>query len=253
MPAGERKSPGSMYNAMVAPLVPYGIRGGIWYQGEANVGQGMAYHDKMKALIGGWRKVWGQGDFGFYFVQLAPYGYTARVSTAPAAGPKRPAEALPELWEAQVATLSVPGTGMAVTNDIGNVKDIHPTNKQEVGRRLSLWALADTYRQKDIVRSGPLYRSMSIDGGRIRLSFDHVGGGLVSRDGKPLTWFQVAGEDGRFVDAQAAIEGESVVVSSESVPAPKAARFGWREDAEPNLMNKEGLPASAFRTDAPRR
>lgn len=246
-PEGERKAPATMYNAMVAPLVPYGIRGAIWYQGEANVGQGMAYHDKMKALIGGWRKVWGQGDFGFYFVQLAPYGYTARAATRPDA--RRGQFVLPELWEAQLATLSVPNTGMAVTTDIGNVKDIHPTNKQEVGRRLSLWALAGTYGQKDIVYSGPLYKSMAIEDGRIRVRFDHVGGGLASRDGKPLSRFQIAGDDGKFVDAKAEIDGDSVIVSSESVARPKAVRFGWAEDAEPNLMNREGLPASPFRTD----
>ncbi|HOW73653.1 MAG TPA: sialate O-acetylesterase [Phycisphaerae bacterium] len=235
----------TMYNAMVVPLAPYAIRGALWYQGEANTGSGdgMLYHEKMKALIGGWRKAWGQGDFPFLYVQLAPYQYNARrVSDTP--------DRLPRIWEAQLATLSVPNTGMAVITDIGNTKDIHPKNKQEVGRRLSLWALARTYGRQDLVYSGPLYKSMAVEGNRIRLSFEHIGGGLASRDGKPLTHFQVAGADRKFVEAQATIDGSSIVVSGGTVTEPVAVRFGWDELAEPNLMNKEGLPASPFRTDS---
>ena len=240
-----RAAPTVMYNAMVHPLVPYGIRGAIWYQGEGNVlsDDGMTYCEKMKALVGGWRAAWGQGDFPFYYVQLAPWRYTKRHPGDD--GPVR----LPQVWEAQAAALAIPNTGMAVTTDIGNLDDIHPKNKQEVGRRLALWALAKDFGQKDLVYSGPLYKSMSVEGGAIRVAFDHVGGGLASRDDKPLTWFQIAGEDRKFVDAKAVIDGRAVVVSSEEVPKPVAVRFGWREDAEPNLMNKEGLPASAFRTD----
>jgi sialate O-acetylesterase len=237
-PLNSHGQPTGLYNGMVHPLVPFAIRGAIWYQGEANVGEGMLYHEKMKALIGGWRRVWNQGDFPFYYVQLAPYTYGGK-----------PATALPEIWEAQVATLSVPNTGMAVTVDIGNPKDIHPRNKQEVGRRLALWALAKTYGREGTVYSGPLYKAMEHDVNAIRVKFDHVGSGLVSRDGKPLTCFEIAGEDKKFVAADAQIDGDSVLVSSKDVPNPVAVRFAWRHDAEPNLMNKEGLPASPFRTD----
>ncbi len=241
-----RRAPSAMYNAMVSPFTPLAIRGAIWYQGEANVlsNDGIIYHEKMKALIGGWRAAWGLGDFPFYYVQLAPWQYHAKYP----AGSK--VDRLPRIWEAQFATLAVPNTGMAVTTDIGNVRDIHPTNKQEVGRRLALWALARTYGQKDLVISGPLYKSMAVEGKAIRVRFDHADGGLASRDGKPLTWFQVAGEDRKFVDAKAEIDGDSLLVSSDTVARPVAVRFGWHEEAEPNLINKAGLPASPFRTDS---
>ena len=222
---------------MVNPLVPFAIRGAIWYQGEANISDGAIYHEKMKALISGWRKVWGQGDFPFYFVQLAPYKYR-----------RADPQYLPRIWEAQTATLSVPNTGMAVTVDIGNPKNIHPRNKRDVGKRLALWALSKTYGQKDIVYSGPLYKSMSIEGDKIRIRFDHVGGGLASRDAKPLNWFEISGKDMKFVKAKAKIDGETLVVSSETVAMPVAVRFAWFQTAKPNLMNKEGLPASPFRT-----
>ena len=229
------QSPLALYNGMIAPLVPYGIRGAIWYQGESNNGEGMLYHEKMKALIAGWRTLWDDEELPFLFVQLAPYKYG------------RP-ENLPGIWEAQLKTLSVPHTGMAVTVDIGDVKDIHPRNKQDVGKRLALWALATVYGKTDLVYSGPLYKEVEFEGSRARVSFDHVGGGLVSRDGKPLTHFQISGEDGKWVDAKAEIDGETVVVSAAGVENPKAVRFAWHEEAEPNLSNKEGLPASPFRT-----
>ncbi len=232
------QTPLALYNGMIHPLLPYSIRGAIWYQGESNNGEGMLYYEKMKALIAGWRSVWNQPDMPFYFVQLAPFRYG-----------RRDPELLPGIWEAQLKSLTVPHTGMAVTVDIGNVKDIHPKNKQEVGRRLALWALAKTYHKPIAVYSGPLYRSMKVEGNRIRISFDHAGSGLVSRDGKPLSWFTIAGEDKKFVEAQAEIDGESVVVSSPQVSKPVAVRFGWHDKAEPNLSNKEGLPASPFRTD----
>jgi sialate O-acetylesterase len=228
----------ALYNGMVAPLVPYGIRGAIWYQGESNNGEGMLYYEKMKALIAGWRSVWGNNDLPFLYVQLAPFRY----------GNRNPAD-LPGIWEAQTAALAVPHTGMAVTVDIGNVTNIHPVNKQDVGRRLALWAFAKVYGQGDLVYCGPLYKSMKVEGNKIRLAFDHVGGGLVSRDGQPLSWFTIAGEDKNFVEAEARIEGNEVVVSSQSVEKPVAVRFGWNQEAEPNLSNKEGLPASPFRTD----
>lgn len=231
--------PTGLYNSMVHPIVPYAIRGALWYQGESNLRDGMLYHEKMKALINGWREVWGQGDFPFYFVQLAPFNYGGRNASP---------FFLPQIWEAQTATLSVSHTGMAVTTDIGNLKDIHPRNKQEVGRRLALWALAKTYGRENLTYSGPLYKSMLVEGNTIRLSFDFVAGGLMARDEKPLTWFEIAGEDKQFVEAKATIDGDTIVVSSDAVANPIAVRFGWHQSAEPNLVNKEGLPASPFRT-----
>jgi sialate O-acetylesterase len=225
-----------MYNGMIAPVKPFAIRGAIWYQGESNVRIGLAYADKKKALIEGWRKVWGC-DFPFYFVQLAPFaGY----------GPG----ALPPLWEAQVASLKIPNTGMAVTTDlVHNIGDIHPNNKIDVGNRLALWALAKEYGKKELVYSGPLYKSMKVEGNKIRFSFAHVGGGLKSRDGKPLSEFQIAGADGKFVPAEAMIDGDTVVVEAKEVAAPTQARFGWRNEANPNLINKEGLLASPFQSN----
>ncbi len=228
----------ALYNGMVAPLVPYGIKGAIWYQGESNNGEGMLYHEKMKALISGWRSVWGQPNLPFGFVQLASFRY----------GNSNPAN-LAGIWEAQAATLAVPHTGMAVTVDISDVKDIHPKNKQDVGKRLALWALAKVYGESGLVYSGPMYKSMKADGNKIRLAFDHAGSGLASRDDKPLTWFTIAGEDKNFVEAEAKIEGNEIVVSSQSIDKPVAVRFAWNQEAEPNLSNKEGLPASPFRTD----
>jgi len=227
---------GHMYNGMIAPVKPFALRGVIWYQGESNVANGLAYFNKMQALIEGWRKVWGF-DFPFYYVQLAPWsGY------APGA--------LPPLWEAQVASLKIPGTGMAVTTDlVDDIKDIHPRNKLDVGNRLALWALAKTYGKTDLVFSGPLYRSMAVEGNKVRLSFAHAAKGLKSRDGKPLSEFEIAGADGKFVPAEAAIDGMTVVVQSKDVAEPKHVRFGWRNTANPNLVNSEGLPASPFQTN----
>ena len=230
-----------LFNGMIRPIVPLGIRGAIWYQGESNAGRAWQYKKLFPAMITDWRRAWGQGDFPFLFVQLAPYRY----------GNANPANCA-ELWEAQRQTLALPNTGMAVTTDVGNVRDIHPKNKQDVGRRLALWALATTFG-KEIVYSGPLYDSMSVEGNTIRLRFKHVGGGLVARGG-PLTHFTIAAtpEDGaepKFVPATATVDGETIVVTAEGVAKPAAVRFGWRDDAEPNLFNAEGLPASPFRTD----
>jgi sialate O-acetylesterase len=230
----EGSNGGGMYNGMIAPLEPFAIRGVIWYQGEANVGIGLQYAGKMKSLIEGWRSVWAS-DFPFYFVQIAPYsGYKA---------------SLPSLWEAQVASLKIPGTGMAVTTDlVADMKNIHPQNKFDVGNRLALWALSKEYGKKEIVYSGPLYKSMKVEDGKIRLSFAQVGGGLKARDGKPLSEFEIAGADGKFVPAEAKIDGETVVVEAKEVATPTQVRFGWRNVANPNLVNAEGLPASPFQT-----
>jgi sialate O-acetylesterase len=238
-PLSSEGRPTGLYYGMIHPLAPIAIRGAIWYQGESNAmsHDGMAYFDKMKALIGGWRQVWGQGDFPFYYVQLAPYRYNC------------PATYLPEAWEAQVAALSIPNTGMIVTTDITDLGDIHPKNKVDVGKRLALWALAKAYGKTDIAYSGPLYKSMQVEGNKIRLSFEYTTGGLASRDGQPLTWFEIAGEDRKFAKAQAEIDGDAVVVFSPDVAKPVAVRLGWSQEAMPNLMNKAGLPASPFRTD----
>ncbi len=230
------RTPRAIYNAMIAPLKPVAIRGAIWYQGESNMGDGMMYFEKKKALIGGWRKVWGQGDFPFGFVQLAPFD-------------RYGGDRQPKLWEAQTASLSIPNTGMAVTTDITTLRNIHPPNKQDVGLRLALWALATSYDKKDLVYSGPMYKSMKVSGKTIVLTFDHVGGGLASRDGKDLDWFEIAGDDKAFAKASAKIVGNTIVVSCDTVAKPAAVRFGWSQKATPNLMNKEGLPASPFRTD----
>ncbi len=234
-----QKANGRMYNAMIAPLQPFAVRGAIWYQGETNVMRknGWKYYGKTKALIEGWRKTWDNEKLSFYSVQIAPWrGYA-------------PGQ-LPALWEAQVGSVKIPGTGLAVITDlVDNIGDIHPRKKLPVGNRLALWALAKDYGKKEIVYSGPLYVSMKVDGDKIRLSFAHVGGGLVSRDDKDLSEFQIAGADGKFVPAKAAIDGKTVVVSAESVKAPKHVRFGWHKTANPNLSNKDGLPASPFQTD----
>lgn len=236
-PFNSNGAPTGLYNGMIHPLAPFALRGALWYQGEANVGLGRHYHELMRGLILGWRTVWAQGDIPFLFVQLAPFNYGG--------DPQR----LPGIWEAQTETLKVPNTGMVVTTDITNINDIHPRNKQEVGRRLALWARAKFYGENELVYSGPLYESMAVEGSRIRLKFQHIGGGVVARDGKPLTWFSIAAADKKFVPATATIDGETVLVESADVSAPVAVRFGWHQIAEPNLSNKAGLPASPFRTD----
>ena len=231
---GKRPSESQRYNGMINPIAGYAMQGAIWYQGESNMGDKL-YDKKMEALINGWRQVWHQGDFPFYYVQLAPFS--------------RKAEALGRIWECQSNALAIKNTGMAVLTDIGNLKNIHPTNKFDVGKRLALWALAKNYGQKKLVYSGPKYKSMKVDGNKIILSFDYVHKGLESDDAKALRDFTICGKDKKFVTAKAKIVGDTVVVSSESVKDPIAVRLGWDKDAEPNLANKNKLPASPFRTD----
>ncbi len=237
LPPHDLQHPTALYNGMIHPLQPFGIRGAIWYQGEANNGEGMLYAEKMKALIRGWRQLWGEGEFPFLFAQIAPYNYGNRP------------EQLSELWEGQTAAAKeIPNAGMAVINDIGNLRDIHPKNKQEVGRRLALLALAQTYGQKDVIYSGPTFQSLAIEANTLRVRFDHADGGLVSRDGQPLNWFEIIDADeGGYVKAEARVDGTSVVLSSPEVRHPVAMRFAWSQVAEPNLMNGAGLPAGAFR------
>jgi len=247
-PYDNPQAPTALYNGMIHALTPFAIRGAIWYQGESNRNDGLLYEKKMEAMIRGWREVWGLGDFPFYYVQLAPYnyGYDRNMKGSPV----RDAERLPLIWEAQRNALRIPNTGMAVVTDIATLNDIHPPNKVDVARRLALWARAKTYGEKSLVYSGPLYKSMTVEGDKTRIAFDHVGGGLISNDTQPLVWFEIAGEDRMFYKAEAEIVGDTVLVWSPRVSAPKAVRFGWHELAVPNLANKEGLPASPFRTDS---
>lgn len=233
--------PANLWNAMVAPLVPYAMRGVIWYQGESNAGRAAQYRTLFPALIGAWRSQWGQGDFPFYFVQLA--NWRPRL-------PEPAPSAWAELREAQALTLeSVPNTGMAVTIDIGDAANIHPSNKQDVGRRLAAWALAKDYGQR-VVFSGPTFKSLKKGkSGSMIVTFAHTGGGLETNDDDPVHGFAVAGKDQVFHWAEARIEGEAIVLTCPKVKKPVAVRYGWADNPECNLMNKEGLPATPFRTD----
>ena len=236
--------PSNLYNGMIAPLKGFAFRGVIWYQGEANVGRGAQFARLFPTLIADWRKQLGEGsEFPFYFVQLAPFRYG-----------NQPPEALPEVWDGQLKTFkSVPRTGMVVTTDIGNTKNIHPKNKQEVGRRLALWALANEYsdlcQSPPTIVSGPIYDSMKVVDDYIELTFSHVGDGLEARGGTELTFFTICGEDRQFQPAQAEIVDGKIRVRAEGITKPVAVRFGWVDTAEPNLFNSAGLPASPFRTD----
>ena len=232
-----QNNPSVLYNAMIAPLVRFAIRGAIWYQGESNAGRAYQYRTLFPIMIRDWRSAWGH-EFPFYFVQLANWH----------ANKAEPDESdWAELREAQTMTLREPQTGMAVTIDIGDENDIHPRNKLDVGRRLAAWALAGTYGQKDIP-SGPLFDRFTIEGDKIRIRFKH-GAGLKTRDGGVVKGFAIAGEDRRFVWADARIDGDAVVVSSPKVTKPVAVRYGWADNPIANLYNGAGLPASPFRTD----
>lgn len=232
--------PGSLlYNGMIHPLVPMTLKGATWYQGESNVNRASQYRLSFPAMIADWRTRFGQGDFPFYFVQIAPFtGYGDSGAAA-------------ELREAQLFTLRhVRNTGMAVTTDItDDLRDIHPINKQDVGKRLAFWALNKAYGRRNVVPSGPLYKSMRIDGNRIRISFDQTAKGLSWLGGAPKG-FAIAGPDGKFVAAQAEIQDREVWVSEASVIKPAAVRYGWTESVVGTLQNSAGLPASPFRTDS---
>lgn len=231
--------PAALFNAMINPLIPYAIRGAIWYQGEANADRAHQYQTLFPALITDWREQWHQADFPFFFVQLANFMQS----------PTKPVEdAWAELREAQLMTLALPNTGMAVTIDIGEADDIHPKNKQDVGGRLALCALKKVYNT-DIEYSGPIYRSLEINGNQIYLNFDHVGNGLETRGSPNLLGFSIAGADKKFYWADAKIVGNLVVIQSPQVPQPVAVRYAWASNPVCNLYNKAGLPASPFRTD----
>ena len=245
--------PSAIYNSMVHPLTPFAMRGGIWYQGESNGNEGITYYQKKHALVNGWRKAFQNKDLAFYWVQLANF---QKESDKPEGG-----DGWAKLREAQTKALDIPGTGMAVITDIGAANDIHPKNKQDVGWRLAQWALHQTYGQKNLVPSGPLYKSHKVEGNKIRLSFDHAGSGLIVgkktglepteevKDGK-LEHFSISGKDNKWVWADARIDGQTVVVESKEVSEPVAVRYGFTMNpAKANLYNKEGLPAGPFRTD----
>ena len=249
-----------LYNGMIHPLVDFSIKGVIWYQGESNGFEGDSYFQKKRALISGWRQAWNQGDFPFYFVQLASFGDPKQFMNP--AGDSGWAK----LRMAQNKTLTIPNTGMAVAidladNSVGNSDPIHPKNKKEVGERLALWSLAKDYGKKDLVYSGPLYKEMKIEGDKIRITFDHVGSGLTvatKKDYEPivkepqgkLQRFVIAGEDKKWVWANAVSDGQTIVCSSPEVPKPVAVRYAFAQNPDGcNLYNNEGLPASPFRTD----
>ncbi len=235
--------PDHLFNGMIHPLIPYAIRGVVWYQGENNVQQGdqSQYAHDLKLMVDAWRSRWHEGDFPFLFVQLPPFGKYRSVRTA-----------LPEMWEQQTRALTmIQNSAMAPTGDLGELDNIHPKNKHEVGRRLSRIALVRVYGKPSEVIEGPMYKSHEIEGSTIRVHFTGVGSGLKSRDDKPLTNFEIAGADGAFVPADAKIDGDDVVVSSDKVKDPTMLRFAWDEAAVPNLENKEGLPATAFRIPQP--
>ncbi len=230
-PEGSQNSETTLFNGMLNPVIPYAIKGAIWYQGESNAKHARLYRTLFPAMIADWRTRWNQGNFPFLFVQIAPFNGQP-----------------PEIREAQFLTLAKSAnTAMAVTTDVGEADDIHPTRKEPVGQRLALAARALAYGEK-IEFSGPLYQSMAAKGDKIALSFTHTGGGLVAKDGE-LKGFTIAGADGNFVPAKAVIKGSNIIVSAEGVAAPKAVRYGWANVPDVNLFNQEGLPASPFRTD----
>jgi sialate O-acetylesterase len=228
------RSPSALFNGMISPLTASTIKGVIWYQGENDVPGLVWYKPLFPNLIQSWRDAWDLGDFPFYHVQLPPYDY-GRTNSA-------------FLREVQMKSLSIKNVGIAVTLDVGDFKDIHPPHKKEVGERLALWALAKDYGQKDLVYSGPIYKSQKIEGRKIRLSFDYTGSGMVAKDGT-LANFMIAGADKNFVSAKATIDKNTIVVSSDKVAKPVAVRYAFDNAGVPSLFNKEGLPASSFRTD----
>jgi sialate O-acetylesterase len=232
---GHPNTPAGLWNAMIAPITPYSIRGALWYQGEANANpaQAFAYRYLFQSMIEDWRREWAEGDFPFLFVQLASFQSNG---------------SWPVLRESQTDTLQLRNTGMAVIDDIGESKNIHPLNKQDVGKRLALVAQAIAYGEK-IEYSGPMYRQMTREGNSLRLYFEHTGSGLDARGGGNLLGFEIAGKDGNFVSANARIEGQTVVVACDQISDPAKVRYAWADDPQATLENREGLQASPFRAD----
>jgi len=240
---------GKFYSTMIQPVVPFALKGFLWYQGESGcfLNENIRYAYKQKALIESWRADWNDPQAPFYFVQIAPYTYSGAKDVRP-----HTTDNLPEFWEAQALLLKLPRTGMiTITDLVDSIVDLHPGYKWEVGRRLSLVALNKTYGFKDLVCSGPTFKSLKVVKNNIELTFLNIGGGLISRDGKPLTWFSIAGADGKYYPASAQIKGDKVVLTSSEVPNPVNARFAWNEAAQSNFINKDGLPAVPFRSDNP--
>lgn len=235
-----QNQPGALYNSMIAPLVGYTMKGFLWYQGESNTGRAAEYAKLQPAMIQDWRAKWNQPNAPFLYVQLPgfmDYNYSPSESQ------------WAEFREAQLKSLSVPNTGMAVAIDLGEWNDIHPDRKKEVGDRLALAAEKIAYGE-NIVYSGPIYQLQQIDGNKIIISFSNIGSGLITNDGEEPSEFAIAGADKKFVWAKAKIEGDKIIVSSDAVPNPMYVRYAWADDpVNPNLYNKEGLPASPFRTD----
>lgn len=234
------KIPTGLFNSMIAPMLPYRIKGVVWYQGESNTNRAFEHFELFKLLIRDWRQNWDQGDFPFVYVQLPNFvevnAQTTQCDWA-------------FFRESQLKALSLPATGMAVSIDIGEGNDIHPVNKRDLGYRLALAAQKVGYGEKHKVCSGPVYRSMKINGRKVSLTFSNVGSGLVARNGDKLRWFEICGPDNRFVPAQAKIERNTIVVWSTEVSTPVAVRYAWASNPEgANLYNREGLPASPFRT-----
>ena len=234
LPQVHARYPSALFNGMISPLTSSTIKGAIWYQGENDVSGVVWYRPLFPNLIQSWRDAWGLGDFPFYHVQLPPYDYGNSNSAF--------------LREVQMKTLSMKNVGMAVTLDVGDYHNIHPNNKKDVGERLARWALAKDYGQKELVCSGPIYKGMKIEGAKIRLSFDYTGSGLLACDGE-LANFAIAGADKNFVPAKATIENSTIIVSRDGVDKPVAVRYAFDNAGVPSLFNKEGLPASSFRTD----
>lgn len=233
-------SPSTLFNGMIAPIVPFTLKGFIWYQGESNRSRAEQYKTLFPAVIDSWRSQWNKADLPFYYVQLAPFGKNSD-------GKNSERQTAPELREAQMLTLSKSNVGMAVITDIGDEKAIHTPKKKPVGERLALWALAKDYGYDDLVHCGPIYKSVNFLKGRALINFDHVGTGLYSPD-KEIRHFEIAGEDGIYYPAKAKIVGTQISLASEKVAQPKSVRFGWKNFLQVNLFNKEGLPASSFRT-----
>jgi sialate O-acetylesterase len=227
------------YNGRIAPIIPYGIKGVIWYQGESNAGKAHQYRTLFPMMIEDWRIRWGNGYMPFLFVQLANF----RTKKAEPSD-----DGWAELREAQALTLRYPNTGMACAIDIGDANDIHPKNKQDVGKRLYLAARKVAYHE-DVVSSGPVYQSMEVNLNKIRLKFNSVGSGLVVKNNGTLKGFAIAGKDHKFYWAEAVVDGNEVVVNSSNVTSPVAVRYSWEINPDGNLYNKEGLPAPPFRTD----